>query len=73
MNFDDNILKKIYVEHDIPVDTLVREPNLISRFAKEYAKRSRQKNIDKSEIGRHLKNLGRRGQDRGGLPRLRRK
>jgi len=72
MNFNDKILKAIYVKHNIPVDTLVREPKLISCFAKDYANKSRQKKINKSELGRHLKNLGRKGQENGGLPRLRR-
>ena len=38
--FDDDLLRTMYVEYDIPCDPLVRSPADIARFTSDYTHRS---------------------------------
>jgi hypothetical protein len=70
--FDDGILKAMYVEYGIPCDRLVSDPDKLKEFGSDYAMRSGD-NVQLGKLGHHMLNLRRRGEDKGGLPRLRRR
>ena len=69
--FDDGLLVTMYVEYDVPCDRLVSNPETLATFAEDYANRTGQE-VDRASLSHHMLNLRRRGQDKGGLPRLRR-
>jgi hypothetical protein len=73
MTFDDELLKKMYMEYDTPCDSLVSDPTFLSSFTEDYCERAQQKNIDPAEMGQRLLHLRKKGEDKDGLPRLRRK
>jgi hypothetical protein len=68
---NETLIRSIYKKTNIPVDTLVRDPALVSKFTHEYNKTTGERVAD-AEMSRCLKNIGRRGEAKGGLPRLRR-
>ena len=68
---NETLIRSMYKTTDIPVDTLVRTPAVLSEFTSEYNKTTGECVTD-AEMGRHLKNMGRKGEAKGGLPRLRR-
>ena len=69
--FMDKLLIELYVENDVPCDQLVSDPESLCEFTKQYAERSGQ-DVKPKEVSKRMLNLRRRGQDKGGLPRLRR-
>ena len=69
--FDDDVLKEMYVEYDTPRDPLVSNREKLLFFAEDYTKRTGQK-VDPEQLARRLFALGKRGEAKGGLPRLRR-
>jgi hypothetical protein len=71
MVFNDELLKKMYVEYSIPCDRLVSNPDTLKVFAEDYARRSGQE-VPLSHLSHRLLNLRRLGEDKGGLSRLRR-
>jgi hypothetical protein len=73
MNFDDELLKQMYLEYDTPCDRLVSDPLLLSTFTQDYAERSQQKSSNPAEMGRCLLHLRKKGEANGGLQKLRRK
>lgn len=68
---DDNILKEMYVEYNIACDRLVSDPENLLSFTKDYAERTGQQ-IEAAQVSHRLLTLRKLGQDKGGLPRLRR-
>ena len=69
---DDDLLVKMYVKNDVPCDQLVSDPDAMVEFTNEYERQSGNTATAK-EIGKRLLNLRRRGQNKGGLPRIRRR
>ena len=69
MKFNDRLLKDMYVEYGTPCDRLVSDPLILTRFTEDYIRRSSQI-IGVAELGHHMLNLRRLGEDKGGLPRL---
>ena len=70
--FDDSVLVDMYVDRDTPCDRLVSNPQLLEDFAHEYRRRTGA-DVTASDVGHRMLNLRRLGQDKGGLPRLRRR
>jgi len=69
--FDDDLLRTMYVEYDIPCDPLVRSPADIARFTSDYTHRSGHA-VTSGSLARYLHNMRKRGEAKGGLPKLRR-
>ncbi len=70
--FDDKVLKQMYVEYDIPCDPLISDSAKLRSFANDYTERTGH-HVELTRLSRHLFNLRKRGEAKGGLPRLRRK
>lgn len=70
--FDDDVLRQMYVETDVPCDSLVSDPQRLSAFAQAYAERTTEE-VEPAPLARRLLALRKLGEARGGLPRLRRK
>src|ERR1035437_1874787 len=68
--FQDRVLAEIYVSMNIPCDPLVRSQKLVAEFAAEYTRRTGE-DVQHAELAAYLHNLRRKGQENGGLPRLR--
>lgn len=69
--FDDDILREMYVEYDTPCDSLVSDPVTLQSFAEDYAQRTGQE-LEAAHVSLRLLTLRKLGQAKGGLPRLRR-
>ena len=69
--FDDPIIIEMYREYNIPCDTLISDPKQFQPFVEEYSQRTSQK-VELPQFARHLLLLRKRGEEKGGLPRLRR-
>ena len=72
MILDDEVLKQMYLEYDVPCDRLVSDPDLLGRFATDYACRTGLA-ARPAAISHRLLNLRRMGEKNGGLHRLRRR
>lgn len=70
--FDDDVLRQMYVETDVPCDSLVSDPARLSTFAQAYAERTTQE-VDPAQLAHRLLALRKLGEAKGGLPRLRRR
>ena len=70
--FKDDVLKQMYVEADVPCDSLVSDPERLSAFARTYAERTDQE-VELAQLAHRLLTLRKLGESKGGLPRLRRK
>jgi len=70
--FDDVVLRKMYREYDVPCDALVSDQTQLSAFATDYTARTGQA-TQASELAHRLLALRKRGEAKGGLPRLRRR
>jgi len=70
--FDDNVLKQMYVEFDVPCDGLVSDPAKLLSFADDYAERTGQQ-VEPAQLSHRLLTLRKVGEAKGGLPKLRRK
>ncbi len=70
--FDDDVLRQMYVETDVPCDSLVSDPARLSAFAQAYAERTAHE-VEPAQLAHRLLMLRKRGQARGGLPGLRRR
>jgi len=68
---DDNVLREMYVEYNITCDRLVSDPTSLLSFTKDYAERTGQQ-VEAAQVSHGLLALRKLGQDKGGLPRLRR-
>jgi hypothetical protein len=69
--FDDDVLKQLYAETNVPCDSLVSNPATLSAFARTYAERTTQE-VEPAVLARRLLSLRKLGQAKGGLPKLRR-
>jgi len=69
---DDDVLKEMYVEYNIACDRLVSDPASLQSFAQDYTQRTGQQ-VEAAHVSHRLLTLRKLGQDKGGLPRLRRK
>jgi hypothetical protein len=70
--FDDDTLRRMYVEGDVPCDTLVSDPARLLSFAEDYAERTGQQ-VEPAQVSHRLLTLRKLGEAKGGLPKLRRK
>ena len=71
MKFNKETVIQLYVEYNVPADRLVSNPRLLFRFTSDYATRIGEK-VPASDLGQAILNLRKRGEDNGGLPKLRR-
>ena len=69
--FNDDIIKEMYRDYDIPCDTLVSDQEQLLPFAEDYILRTGQE-VEPSKLARRLLKLRKLGEANGGLPRLRR-
>ena len=69
--FDDNVLKEMYVEYSVACDSLVSNPSRLLSFTEDYVQRTGQQ-VEPSQLAHRLLTLRKLGQDKGGLPRIRR-
>ena len=69
--FDDDILREMYIEYNVACDRLVSDPSKLLSFSKDYIQRTGQQ-IEPSQLAHRLLTLRKLGQDKGGLPRIRR-
>jgi hypothetical protein len=70
--FKDDVLKQMYVETDVPCDTLVSDPERLLAFAQTYAERTDQE-VEPAQLAHRLLTLRKLGEAKGGLPKLRRR
>ena len=63
--FNDDLLRRMYVEYDIPCDRLVSNPEILTGFTGDYNSRTDEQ-VEPAELSHHLLNLRRRGEDKGG-------
>lgn len=70
--FDDDILKQMYIEGNVPCDTLVSDPARLLSFVENYAERTGQQ-VEPAQVSHRLLTLRKLGEVKGGLPKLRRK
>lgn len=66
-----SVVIELYVADDVPCDRVVSDPTMLSSFTDRYNARTGQ-SLSPGEVGHDLLNLRRRGEAKGGLPRLRR-
>jgi len=70
--FDDAVLRQMYLEYDTPCDSLVSNPNSLQQFTQDYARRTRD-TVDAADLSHRILYLRKRGEDKGGLPKIRRR
>lgn len=69
----DNVIIEQYVRFDTPADQIVSDPHVSERFQQAVnAELTPQEQIELPALNRRILNLRKRGEDKGGLPRLRR-
>ncbi len=71
LDFDDDIIREMYRYYNIPCDTLISDQQQFLPFAEDYNHRTGQE-VELAQLARHLLTLRKRGEAKGGLPRLRR-
>ncbi|PQO27381.1 hypothetical protein C5Y96_17725 [Blastopirellula marina] len=68
----DDVIIAVYVMVDVPADQVVADHDVAERFLSEVNSRlSGALHLDQKALNKRLINLRRRGEDNGGLPRLR--
>lgn len=68
----DDVIIAAYVSINVPADQVVADPELAGRFLAEVNGRlSDDLHLDQKAFNKRLINLRRKGEDNGGLPRLR--
>ncbi len=70
--FNDDILKEMYVEYDTPRDSLIGDSLMLLSFVEDYINRTGHQ-VNTEQLTRRLFVLGKRGEAKGGLPKLRHK
>jgi hypothetical protein len=69
----DSAIVAEYRRFDTPADQLVSDPNLAGAFRTAVNSRLPEGDqVDQATLGKRLLNLRRRGEEKGGLPRIRR-
>jgi len=69
----DRVIVETYVRFDTPADQIVADPDLAGQFGDAVNGRlPREDQVDLATLNKRLLNLRRRGEEKGGLPRLRR-
>jgi hypothetical protein len=69
---DDAILD-LYPEFATPVDEILRDPDVSRQFQKELRTRLGTPRVDAATVNWRLLTLRKRGEDKGGLPKLQRR
>jgi hypothetical protein len=69
---NDTVIISMYRTANIPCDSIVSDPNVLSKFTQGYAQATGERMTD-AEMGHHLLALRKRGEAKGGLPRIRRR
>ena len=70
--FQDEAIVRMYLRWDVTCDDLVSDPDSLAAFATEYIQETGH-HVRPRDLARRLLNLRKRGEDKGGLPRLRRR
>lgn len=70
--FNDTIIREMYREYSIPCDTLVSDQERLLPFAQDYMQRTDHE-VEPKHLAKRLLTLRKLGEDKGGLPRLRRR
>ncbi len=69
----DQAIIETYVRFDTPADQVVADPQLATRFGQDVnSQLPKTQQVDQATLNKRLLNLRRRGEEKGGLPRLRR-
>jgi len=69
--FNDAVIREMYREYNIPCDTLVSDQEQLLPFAQDYIHRSGQE-VELPQLAHRLLTLRKLGEQKRGLPRLRR-
>ena len=69
--FNDDIIREMYRDYNIPCDTLVSDQEQLLPFMEDYIQRTDQE-VEPAQLARRLLRLRKLGEANGGLPRLRR-
>lgn len=69
--FNDDIIREMYRDYNIPCDTLVSDQEQLLPFMEDYIQRTDQE-VEPAQLARRLLTLRKLGEANGGLPRLRR-
>jgi len=68
----DNVIRAQYEQFDVPADQITADPTLAAEFTELVnAALDTTEPVDTAKVNRRMLNLRKRGQDKGGLPRLR--
>ena len=69
----DNAIIRTYIEFDTPVDEIVADPELAAKFQKKVVRRlPPHEYLEIPLVNKRLLNLRKLGEEKGGLPRIRR-
>ena len=69
----DEAIIQTYVRFDTPADQVVADPQLATRFGQQVnAQLPKAQQVDQTTLNKRLLNLRDAGEEKGGLPRLRR-
>lgn len=69
--FNDDIIREMYRDYNIPCDTLVSDQEQLLPFTEDYIHRTDQE-VEPAQLAWRLLSLRKLGEANGGLPRLRR-
>jgi len=69
--FNDNVLRQMYRYYNIPCDRLISDQKQFLPFVQDYMEQTGQK-VGPAQLAHRLLYLRKRGEPKGGLPRLRR-
>lgn len=72
MDVLDQAIREQYVRFDTPVEGIVANPKVAAEFAQKVKAACPNQKIDVPTVNHRLFTLRKRGEDKGGLPRLRR-
>lgn len=72
MEILDKVIINAYVSFDTPADRIVADPKLAGEFHAAVSQHLGDDCIELADLNKKLLNMRRRGEDKGGLPRLRR-
>lgn len=69
----DRVIVETYGRFDTPADQIVADPHLAAEFGQKVnAQLPGDQQVDQATLNKRILNLRRRGEGKGGLPRLRR-
>jgi len=69
--FNVEVLKRLYVMYDIPLDTLITCKHSWEAFEEDYLLETKRRSVNSDLLKKKMLNLRKRGLAKGGLPRIR--